>query len=89
MRVSGYFHILPELRDAFRGERFEAQHPERYPVFSEDESGVVRVDDAIATTQRAELGAPDARGPSGRAQGPVSEASRLRRPSPALPESYG
>jgi hypothetical protein len=69
MRVSGYFHILPELRDAFRGERFEAQHPERYPVFSEDESGVVRVDDAIATTQRAELGAPDARGPVGAGAG--------------------
>jgi hypothetical protein len=69
MRVSGYFHILPELRDAFRGERFEAQHPERYLVFSEDESGVVRVDDAIATTQRAELGAPDARGPVGSGAG--------------------
>jgi hypothetical protein len=46
MRVSGYFHILPVLRDAFRGERFEARHPERYPSFSEDESGVVRMDDA-------------------------------------------
>lgn len=55
MRVSGYFHVLPVLRDAFRGERFEAQHPERYPSFSEDEFGVVRVNDAIATTQPMSL----------------------------------
>jgi hypothetical protein len=60
-RVSGYFHILPELRDAFRGERFEAQHPERYPCFIEDESGVIRVTDATATIHRTELRSADAR----------------------------
>jgi hypothetical protein len=41
-RVSGYFHVLSALRDAFRGPRFEGEHPERYPSFVEDESGEIR-----------------------------------------------
>lgn len=44
-RVSGYFHVLSAIRDAFRGERFEGEQPERYPSFIEDESGEIRVED--------------------------------------------
>jgi hypothetical protein len=49
-RVSGYFHVLSAIRDAFQGVRFEAQHPEQYPRFIEDESGEIRVDDAGPST---------------------------------------
>jgi hypothetical protein len=49
-RVSGYFHVLSAIRDSFQGERFEAEHPEQYPRFIEDESGLIRVDDAVLQT---------------------------------------
>lgn len=48
-RVSGYFHVLPELRDAFREPRPELEHPERYPSFIENEVGEIRVCDAAST----------------------------------------
>jgi hypothetical protein len=43
-RVSGYFHVLPAIRESFQGPRFEPEHPERYPRFVEDESGEIRLD---------------------------------------------
>ena len=43
LRVSGYFHVLSHLRDSFAGSRFEAEHPERYPSFTEDPSGEIHV----------------------------------------------
>jgi hypothetical protein len=43
-RVSGYFHVLPAIRESFQGPRFEPEHPERYPRFSEDEAGEIRLD---------------------------------------------
>jgi hypothetical protein len=51
-RVSGYFHVLSAIRDAFAGPRFEAAHPERYPRFVENESG------EIDTEPGAVLGEP-------------------------------
>jgi len=45
-RVSGYFHVLPAIRESFRGPRFEPEHPECYPRFSEDEAGEVRLSPA-------------------------------------------
>jgi hypothetical protein len=44
LRVSGYFHVLPALRESFQGPRFEPEHPERYPRFIEDEAGEIRLD---------------------------------------------
>ena len=41
-RVSGYFHVLPALREAFAGPRFQPEHPERYPRFEEDAVGEIR-----------------------------------------------
>jgi hypothetical protein len=59
-RVSGYFHVLPEIRAAFRGERFEADQPEQYPSFIEADSGVIKVYDAAlsepgSVTERARV----------------------------------
>lgn len=45
-RVSGYFHVLPAIRESFRGPRFEPDHPERYPRFIEDDGGEIRVEPA-------------------------------------------
>ena len=56
-RVSGYFHVLPAIRDAFLGPRFEPEHPERYPRFSEDASGELR---SLAPEERADDRAPEA-----------------------------
>jgi hypothetical protein len=42
--------VLSAIRDSFQGERFEAEHPEQYPRFIEDESGLIRVDDAVLQT---------------------------------------
>jgi hypothetical protein len=41
-RVSGYFHVLTALREAFVGPRFQPEHPERYPRFVEDAAGEIR-----------------------------------------------
>jgi hypothetical protein len=43
-RVSGYFHVLPAIREAFRGPRFEPEQAECYPRFIEEESGEIRLD---------------------------------------------
>jgi Lipase maturation factor len=53
-RVSGYFHVLSALRDAFQGVRFEAEHPEQYPRFSEAASGEIRLEDAAQPSPSAE-----------------------------------
>jgi hypothetical protein len=45
-RVSGYFHVLSALRGSFKGPRFESEHPERYPRFTEDARGEIRVEDS-------------------------------------------
>jgi hypothetical protein len=45
-RVSGYFHVLPAIRESFQGPRFEPEHPECYPRFSEDELGEIRLEAA-------------------------------------------
>ena len=58
-RVSGYFHVLPAIRESFQGARFEPEHPEHYPRFIEDEAGEIRVDPA----SRAAPPEPDAAGP--------------------------
>jgi hypothetical protein len=60
-RVSGYFHVLSAIRDSFRGARFEANHPEQYPCFTEDGSGVIRVD-AEPSDPNPPVLAPGARG---------------------------
>jgi len=41
--VSGFFNVLPDIRDGFKGPRFERGYPERYPVFHELPSGEVVV----------------------------------------------
>ncbi|HTV22737.1 MAG TPA: lipase maturation factor family protein, partial [Polyangiaceae bacterium] len=45
-RVSGYFHVLPAIRESFQGARFEPEHPERYPRFVEDDAGEIRLEPA-------------------------------------------
>ncbi len=45
-RISGYFHVLPAIREAFSGSRFEPEHPELYPRFNEDANGELRRMDA-------------------------------------------
>lgn len=61
--VSGYFHVLPAIRESFRGARFEPEHPEQYPRFSENEDGEVRLQ-------------PDHRQPSASAHDGSSNATR-------------
>jgi hypothetical protein len=39
--ISGFFSVLPDVRDGFRGPRFEQGYPERYPTFRELDSGEV------------------------------------------------
>jgi hypothetical protein len=41
--VSGFFNLVPALRDGFKGPRFDHGYPELYPIFEELESGEVRV----------------------------------------------
>jgi hypothetical protein len=41
--ISGFFNVLPDLRDGFEGPRFDRGYPERYPIFTELESGEVIV----------------------------------------------
>jgi len=56
LRVSGYFHVLSQLRDSFAGPRFEPEHPECYPGFVEAPSGELHVvaDGASAEVSDAE-----------------------------------
>jgi hypothetical protein len=41
--VSGFFNVLPDIRDNFKGPRFDQGYPERYPEFRELDSGEVVV----------------------------------------------
>jgi hypothetical protein len=41
--TAGYFSLMPHLRDAFQGPRFEQGFPEMYPVFEQLPSGEVVV----------------------------------------------
>jgi hypothetical protein len=41
--VSGFFNVLPDIRDGFKGPRFERGSPERYPIFQELPTGEVVV----------------------------------------------
>ena len=52
-RVSGYFHVLPAIRESFRGPRFEPDQPELYPRFREDEAGEIRLEPACAAKRCA------------------------------------
>jgi hypothetical protein len=40
---SGYFSVMPFLRDGFKGPRFDSGYPERYPSFRQLDSGEVVV----------------------------------------------
>jgi hypothetical protein len=39
--VSGFFNVLPEIRDSFKGPEFDLGYPELYPTFRELDSGEV------------------------------------------------
>jgi hypothetical protein len=39
--VSGFFNVLPDLRDSFKGPKFDQGYPELYPTFRELQSGEV------------------------------------------------
>ena len=58
--VSGFFSVLPDVRDGFKGPRFDQGYPERHLKFRELDSGeVVRLpfdDEALAKPGSAELG---------------------------------
>jgi hypothetical protein len=63
-RVSGYFHVLSAIRDAFRGPRFEGEHPEQYPSFVENESGEISVEPSAAVGEPWAPAPPSARAPA-------------------------
>jgi hypothetical protein len=42
-RVSGFFNVVPEIRDGFLGPEFDKGYPELYPIFEELASGEVRL----------------------------------------------
>ena len=58
-RISGYFHVLTALRDAFVGSRFQPEHPERYPRFEEDAAGEIRVANPAPPRDTTPSGAAD------------------------------
>jgi hypothetical protein len=39
--VSGFFNVLPDLRDGFKGPKFDEGYPELYATFRELDSGEV------------------------------------------------
>ena len=41
--VSGFFNVLTDIRDNFKGPRFDRGYPEMYPTFTELDSGEVIV----------------------------------------------
>jgi len=42
--TSGYFTVMPVIRDSFRGPRFDQGYPELYPTFKQLDSGEVVLD---------------------------------------------
>jgi hypothetical protein len=46
-KVSGFFWTVTDLRDAFKGPRFDGGVPEHYPIFTELDSGEVIVNEAV------------------------------------------
>jgi len=40
-QVAGFFSLVPAIREAFKGSRFDGGYPERYPRFEELDSGEV------------------------------------------------
>jgi hypothetical protein len=41
--IAGFFTVMFDLRDSFKGPRFDRGYPEQYPTFTELESGEVVV----------------------------------------------
>jgi hypothetical protein len=39
--ISGFFNVLPDIRDGFKGPKFDLGYPELYPTFRELDSGEV------------------------------------------------
>jgi hypothetical protein len=73
-RVSGYFHVLSAIREGFQGARFEAEQPEQYPRFVEDDAGEIRVVDTFTPSSREDPPGDESRteraGPSAAAPAP-------------------
>ena len=40
-QVAGFFSLVPAIREAFKGPRFDQGYPEQYPTFEELDSGEV------------------------------------------------
>jgi hypothetical protein len=52
--ISGFFNVLPDIRDSFKGPQFDLGYPELYPTFRELESGEV----VLRAYTRPEAGIP-------------------------------
>jgi hypothetical protein len=53
--AAGYFSVMPYLRDAFQGSRFDQGYPEMYPVLQQLPSGEVVVQEYAKPPAGAQL----------------------------------
>jgi hypothetical protein len=60
-KVSGFFHVVPDIRDGFKGPRFDQGYPELYPKFEELDSGEVVLRNDGMPVQSAPAPASDSR----------------------------